>query len=112
MPKVALADTLVDWEMLLRAATEHADKKGLKVPLDQLEARLRRLRELDALRADLRAQLQAASQEVEEIRAAGKLNAIEIRALLKGIFGHSSERLVQFNMRPRRKYRRTPRPTS
>lgn len=105
MPKVALADTIKDWEMLLRAAAEHADKKGLKVHLDQLETRLRRLQELEARRAHLRAELQAATQELNEVREAGKTNTVEIRSILKGIFGHGSERLTQFNMRPRRSRR-------
>lgn len=102
MPKIALADTLDDWEQLLRAAEPYADLKGLRVHLAGLETALDRLRELDALRSHLQAQRQAATQELNEIRVNGKVMAIEIRSLLKAILGHRNEGLVQFRIRPRR----------
>lgn len=102
MPKVALADTFIDWEGLLRAAAEHKNKKKLYVHLDKLQAANDRLRELHALRESLRAQQQQATQEMGEVKAAAKVAAIEVRSLLKAIHGHSSERLVQYNMRPLR----------
>ena len=103
MPKVALADTFDDWSGLLRAAAEHRNKKKLHVHLDKLQAANDRLRELHALRESLRAQQQRATQEMGEVKAAGKIAAIEVRSLLKAIHGPSSERLVQYNMRPIRK---------
>lgn len=102
MPKVALAETLTDWDQLLRAAMPHGDVKDLKLHLARLQTALDRVRELEALRKDLQARHQRATQELNEVRDAGKVAAIEVRSILKGIFGHSSERLVQFNMRPRR----------
>jgi hypothetical protein len=103
MPKVALAETFYDWESLLRAAEELRDQKGLHEHLDKLQVAYDRLRELDAFRDSLRAQRQRATQEMREVKDAGKVAAVEVRSLLTGIFGHGSERLVQFNMRPRRK---------
>jgi hypothetical protein len=105
MPKVALADTFDDWDSLLRAAAPHAEKKGLKIHLQELEGLHRRLHEIEALRADLQAQRQQATQELEEVREAGKLVTIQIRAILKVIFGHDSASLVQFRIRPRRSRR-------
>ena len=105
MPKVSLADTFDDWESLLRAAAPHGDKKGLQVHLDELEVLLRRLREIEARRAELQALAQEATQEREKVRQAGKLTAMQIRTYLKGIFGPRNEMLVQFRIRPRRSRR-------
>ncbi|HYU35848.1 MAG TPA: hypothetical protein VEW48_27135 [Thermoanaerobaculia bacterium] len=103
MPKVALADTFIDWDQLLRGAAEHRDKRQLYVHLDKLKTANDRLRELQALRDSLQGQRQQATQEMREVKRAGKIAAIEVRAILVAIFGHDSERLVQYNMRPRRK---------
>lgn len=102
MPKVSLADTFDDWESLLRAAAPYGDKLDLQVYLDQLEELLRRLREIEARRAELQALRQEATQQLEEVRKAGKDVAIQIRTSLKGLFGPRSETLVKFRIRPRR----------
>lgn len=102
MPKVSLAETFTDWDQLLRAAMPYGDVKDLKVHLAKLQTALQRLQELEALRKELQAKQQQATQEMGEVREAGKLAAMEIRSVLKGAFGHSSEGLVRFNMRPRR----------
>ncbi|HEV8580573.1 MAG TPA: hypothetical protein VGX68_16020 [Thermoanaerobaculia bacterium] len=102
MPKVALAVTTDDWEQLLRAAEPYADVKDLKVHLAELKTALRRLRKLEALRQELKAKRQRATQEQGEVREAGKVVAIQIRSILKGVFGPKNEKLVQFGMRPRR----------
>ncbi|HEX7180711.1 MAG TPA: hypothetical protein VF756_02625 [Thermoanaerobaculia bacterium] len=104
MPKVSLAETFTDWDQLLRAAMPYANVKDLKVHLVKLQTALQRLQELDGLRKELQAKQQQATQEIGEVREAGKLAAIEIRSVLKGAFGPESERLVQFNMRPRRSH--------
>ena len=107
MPKVALADTRDDWTQLLQAAAPYGDLKDLKVYLADLEAALTRLGELEGLRAHLQAQRQQATQELYEVRETGKEAAIRIRSTLRGILGHDSPMLTQFNMRPRRKRRKT-----
>jgi hypothetical protein len=103
MPKVALADTLHDWEILLRAAAKHRDQKKMYVHLDKLQAALDRLRELQALRESLLAQSQRATQEMAEACEEGKVASIEVRSLLRAILGPQSEALVEYNIRPRRK---------
>lgn len=107
MPKKALADILAEWRSLLQAATPHQDKKNLKAHLQKLETAIARFEELEALRAELQAKRQQATQELEAVKEQGKLASIETRSILKAIFGHSNERLVQFQMRPRRSRRRT-----
>jgi len=102
MSKVALADTVTDWDQLLRTAEPYGEVKELKVHLAELRAALQRLQELEALRQELQARRQRATQERNELREAGKLVAIQIRSILKGAFGHANEKLVQFNIRPRR----------
>jgi uncharacterized protein YPO0396 len=103
MPKVALSETFHDWESLLRAAAKHKDKKKLHVHLDKLQAAFNRLHELEALRESLQAQKQQATQEMGEVKDAGKIAAIEVRSLLKTIVGHRNEALVEYNVRPIRK---------
>lgn len=103
MPKVALADLLADWDGLLRAAAKHRDERTLHVHLDKLQTAFERLRELQALRDDLQAQLQQATQEMGEVKEAGKIAAIEVRSIAKAILGHSNEGLVHFKIRPLRK---------
>lgn len=100
MPKVALADLLADWEGLLRAAARHKDKRTLDGHVDKLQTAFERLRELQARREDLQAQLQVATQEMGEVKEAGKVAAVEVRSVAKAILGHSNERLVEFNVRP------------
>jgi hypothetical protein len=41
-----------------------------------------------------------------EVREAGKLAAIQVRSMLKGILGHDNPQLTQFNVRPRRNRRK------
>lgn len=103
MPKVALAETFQDWEGLLRAAAKHKNQKNLHVHLAKLQAAFDQLRELEALRQSLQAQKQRATQEIREVKDAGKTAAIEVRALLKGILGHRNEALVEYKVRPLRK---------
>jgi hypothetical protein len=103
MPKVALADTFYDWESLLRTAAKYRGQRGMHVHLDKLQAAFDRLHELEATRESLRAQQQRATQEMGEVKDAGKLAAMEVREMLKGILGPRNEALVQFNMTPLRK---------
>jgi uncharacterized membrane protein YccC len=105
MPKVSLADLIHDWKQLLKAAKPYAEQKDLHVQLEKLEAAIQQFVELEGLRAQLQAQRQEATQKLEHVKKAGNDAAMEARQTLKAILGVRSERLVQFNIRPRRSRR-------
>jgi len=108
MPKVALADTLFDWESLLVAATEKgAGVPGLEVHLAKLRAAIAQGRELDALRQRLQAERQKATQDLAATRLDGDDLAIRIRELLVATFGPRAEELVQFGVQPLGRRRRS-----
>jgi len=107
MPKVALADTLFEWESLLAAAAE----QGAGVPevekhLAMLQAALEQTRKLDALRQSLQAQSLKATQDLAAARREGDDLTLRLRGLLIAVFGPKWEGLTQFGMRPRRPYGR------
>jgi hypothetical protein len=107
MPKIALADTLREWESLLAAAAEKGTGvPALGRPLEELQATLERTRALADLRVKLQASLQKATQDLEASREEGRQLTIRVRSLLKAAFGLNWEGLVQFGVRPRRKRRR------
>jgi chromosome segregation ATPase len=112
MPKVALADTLVDWDLLIRTARKKADSQPeLAALLDQLEERLGRVRALDVERLALKAKLLQATQDLKQARDEGKSFALRARSLLKAMLGLSHEGLLEFRVRPRRPYgKRKPKP--
>lgn len=102
MPKISLADLILEWKQLLKAATPYRDQKELYVQLQKLEVAIQQFEELEGLRAELQARRQQATQELEQVKTNGKDAAMEARQVLKAIFGINNERLVQFQIRPRR----------
>ncbi len=105
MPKVALADTLVDWDSLIAAARRRVAKHPEITPvLEELERVRDRSKALRAERQSLQARRQAATQELQQAREEGKDFAIRLRAILKSVLGTQNEALVEFNVRPRRPY--------
>lgn len=113
MPKVALADTLSDWDRLLRAAESHAGKfPALGKLIEALRTDLDSLRRLDALRLRLTAERQDATQQLNEVRDHGKTAAISLRQQLMAEIGPRDEGLVEFGMTPLRRPRRRGRAVS
>ena len=107
MPKVALADTLVDWDSLIAAARRQVVKYPEIMPVLEAMERLRdRSKTLEAERQSLQARRQVATQELREAREEGKDVAIRLRAMMKYLLGTRNEGLVEFNIRPRRPYGR------
>ena len=105
MPKVALADTLVDWDSLIAAARRRVAKHPEITPiLEALEALRDRSKALEAERQSLQARRQVATQELRQAREEGKDVAIRLRAMMKYLLGTRNEGLVEFNVRPRRPY--------
>lgn len=105
MPKVALADTLSDWGLLLAAAREHLENKPeLKEVLEALQERLDRANQLEAERESLQARRQKATQDLRQVKDEGKDYASRVRSILKSLLGTQNEGLTQFKIRPRRPY--------
>jgi hypothetical protein len=103
MPKVALADTLWEWESLLAAATEKGEGiPGLEGQLVELRAALEQARALDVFRQRLQADRQQATADLAALRVGGQDLASRIRGRLVAKFGTHSEGLVQFGIRLRR----------
>lgn len=106
MPKVAEADLRLDWWQLLTAAEPYRDNKKMKDEIAMLQSAYDRLKELSALRDELQARRQRATQEMGEVKDQGKDAAIRVRSLLRVALGTTNERLVQFGVAPRRARRR------
>ncbi|HEY0512081.1 MAG TPA: hypothetical protein VGH73_09265 [Thermoanaerobaculia bacterium] len=103
MPKVALAESLADWESLIVNASVHAaDDPELSQHLEELRSILKRAQETEALRLRLNADRQVATRTLGDAKAQGKRLTSRIRSKLKAIHGLDSERLASFGMRPRR----------
>lgn len=100
MPKVSLADLLADWDTVLRGAARMKDQKRMRPHIEKLQVAYDRLRALQALREDLQAQQQQATQQMGEVKEAGKIAAVEVRSMAKGILGPSNARLVELKIRP------------
>lgn len=114
MPKVALADTLVDWDVLIRAARKKVDEQPeLAALLGQLEERMGRVKALDVERQALEARRRQVQQDLDMSRREGNDLASRARSLLKSVMDASDERLLEFRVRPRRPYgKRKPKPAA
>lgn len=112
MPKVALADTLMDWDILIRAAREKVGAQPeLAAVLDQLEERMERVKALDVERQALEARRRQLKLDLDRTRDEGKDLASRARSLLKSVIPPSDERLLEYRVRPRRAYgKRKPKP--
>jgi hypothetical protein len=112
MPKAALADTLMDWDILIRAARKKMDgQPEIAAVLDQLEERMERVKALDVERQALEARRRQLKLDLDMARDEGKDFASRARNLLKGVMSPSDERLQEFRVRPRRPYgKRKPKP--
>lgn len=111
MPKVALADSLLDWNGLISRADPLAEEgSDLHDLVAKLRAETKRVEDLDNLRTLLQAQRQQATQELNESRWRAKYLASRIRWELKGVYGETNRKLVQFGIKPRRGPRTAPPP--
>jgi hypothetical protein len=109
MSKDSYAQTLTGWEELLAAI--EANKSDLS-PVDpysvQLEAELSDLKAALARRSALRAELLQTTKNIRCYVALGKDLTIRIRGWIRSQYGHRSEKLAEFGIKPHRK-RRPPR---
>jgi hypothetical protein len=102
MPKVALAESMSDWETLIANAGAHAsDIPELGQNLEALRAVLEHAKETYARQQRLEGERRLATQTLAEDKARGKELAMLIRSHLRGIYGANSARLPAFGMKPR-----------
>lgn len=102
MPKVALADSLDDWDKLIANAGELfegiPDMEDLVIELRKV---LARTRELAALRDHLDGQRQLTTRQIKESQVEGDELARRIRYNVKGVHGRTSPRLLGYGVKPR-----------
>jgi hypothetical protein len=105
MPKVALAHTLREGELLVSALDEGGalDVPHLRELREELVSFLDAVKELAAEQADLKARGQAITQQLRITRRRGQDLVIKTRAAIRGTLGHNNEFLVRFNIRPARR---------
>jgi hypothetical protein len=102
MPKVALADSLMDWENLIANASIHeADDPVLARNLEALRAVLEHAKKTAAYRLHLEAERQVATQALDQDKAQGKELAMRVRHSLRAIYTAKGPRLAGFGMKPR-----------
>jgi hypothetical protein len=102
MPKVAIAESLSDWEGLVSSASGVPfDDALLGEQLEELRALLARAKELHVRRMELEGERRATAQALVEITAQAKTMASQIRSKLKGVYGPNSSQLVRFGVKPR-----------
>jgi hypothetical protein len=102
MPKVAIAESLVDLEGLVTSAEAlPLEDDVLGSQLDELRTLVARAKELYVLRNRLEGERRAAAQALAETTAQAKMIASRIRSKLKGVFGHTNSQLLRFGIKPR-----------
>ena len=102
MPKVALSETLIDWNSLIVNAGRHeADDPELAKQLEALRGVLDKAREAAALQQRLDAERQITTRTLLNAKAQGKDLAARIRFKLKAMYGATSPLLHTFGIRPR-----------
>ena len=102
MPKVAIAESLSDWEGLLTSASAvPLDDRVMREQLEELRTLLAQAKELHARRMQLEGERRAIAQALVEITAQAKTMASRIRSKLKGTYGANSSQLIRFGIKPR-----------
>jgi hypothetical protein len=108
MPRNSLADVVTDWEKLLKnvadTATELPSMEPYKGPLEQL---LNQAKDGLALSQARRGLKQQETKDLQLLMGTGKNAAAKLRSAIKAHFGPTSERLIQYGMKPARKRKRS-----
>jgi hypothetical protein len=94
MSKVALADALAEWDVIVAGMADTAalDKPDLQALREQLAALTQAVRDLAAR--------QAVTQQLRVTRRHGQELTIRIKSAIVAVLGHSNELLVRFGIRP------------
>jgi hypothetical protein len=102
MPKVAIAESLSDWEGLVSSAGDlPLDDALLSEHLAELRTLLAQAKELHARRMELEGERRAAAQALGKVTGQAKTIAGRIRSKLKGVYGPNSSQLLRFGIKPR-----------
>ena len=102
MPKVAIADSLSDWEGLITSAgCLPLDDALLGDNLEELRTLLEQAKELYAQGMRLEAERRATAQALAQTTDRAKTIAGRIRSKLKGVYGPTSGQLLRFGIKPR-----------
>lgn len=108
MPKVALADTILEWEQIISAVnTRGLDLQHLMEQKERLEAYVAEAKALAVEQDALRARRQQVTKALRIAKRDGRDLASQIRAAVRGVYGIRSEILVNFKMRPVRRRSRS-----
>ena len=102
MSRNSYADYVKHWGELSTAIAANPDLIHLEVQRADLQATLEGLMEASLRQANLRRQAQEASIELSEYVARGRDLATRLRDSLKGFYGRTGERLVEYRIPPRR----------
>jgi hypothetical protein len=110
MPRDTHANTVQGWRRLLDSLAGKEDMPFLDDYRQRLQDMYREAVELAAQRDAHRAAKQAAAQALKETLERGRKTATVMRVWIKDHYGHQSEQLVEFGMRPRRRSSRKRKP--
>jgi hypothetical protein len=106
--KSSLSNVLNAWERLLNGAASYpGDFQWLEACRVQLAAELSDIRELQARRAALRAEMRQSTRALKVFLARGRELAARIRAGVRFQYGPASEKLLVFGMKPVRRRKPT-----
>lgn len=104
MPKASIADHELEWRQLVARATANAEDLPF---LAELVAELQKIVEvvpqLEQERLALTARSQQLTRDIDAYKGRGRIVAARIRSGLKTKYGHGSEKLTEFGLRPRRR---------
>jgi hypothetical protein len=102
MPKVAIAESLSDWEGLITSASKASLADALLGEnVEELRTLLKQAKKLHVRRQRLEGERQATAQALAETTEQAKTIASQIRSKLKGAYGPTSSQLIRFGMKPR-----------
>lgn len=108
MPQTSYADYMKHWTELTVALAANPEMAFLEDQRALLEAEVETFRQLTVRQANLRRQTQETSREIEALVARGRDMATRLRDSIRGRYGRTAERLVEYRLQPRRPNASTP----
>ena len=102
MPSNSYADYVKHWGELTTAVAANPELAPLEWQRSALEAELEGLKEASIRQANLKRQAQEASRELDGFVKRGRDMATRLRDSIKGYYGRTGERLVEYRIPPRR----------